>query len=114
MKTIIKLARRNVTYHKRRTFFTLLCVMLSVSIIAIALCLSASILNNVDFEGNDINYSATRNICTAFSVAAIIMSCFTICTVFSVSTNERVKEYGFLASVGMSASQMAFMIILRL
>ena len=111
MKAILKLACRNVAYHKSRTIFTLLCVILSVSIIAIALCLSASVLNNVDFEGSDTNYSATRNICTAFSVAAIIMSCFTICTVFSVSTQERIKEYGFLSSIGMSASQKALLIV---
>lgn len=113
MTTIIKLAYKNVIYHKRRTLFTLICVILSVSIIAIALFLSSSILQNVDFEGNDTNYSATKNICTTFSITAIIMSCFTICTASSISTQVRIKEYGFLSSIGMSARQKAVMIIIE-
>lgn len=111
MKAVIKLACKNVAYHKKRTLFTLICVILSVSIIAIALCLSASVLNNVDFEGDYTNYSAAKTICILFSAAAVIMSCFTICTVFSVSTQERIKEYGFLSSIGMSAPQRALMIV---
>lgn len=111
MKTVMKLAYKNITYNIKRTLFTLLCVILSVSIIAIALCLSASILNNVDFEGDAANYSAAKSLCTVFSAAAILMSCFTVCTVFSVSTQERIKEYGFLSSIGMSASQRAVMIV---
>ena len=55
MKTVMKLAYKNITYDIKRTLFTLLCVILSVSIIAIALCLSASVLNNVDFEGDAAN-----------------------------------------------------------
>jgi len=111
MNTILKLSYKNILYHKKRTIFTLFCVVFSVSLISIALCLFDSIIGNVDFKGSVENYSATRNLCIAFCVMAIFMSCFTICTVFSISSQDRIKEYGFLTSIGMSSSQNALIII---
>ncbi len=110
MKTILKLAYKNISYHRGRTIFTLLCVILSVSIITIALCISDTILTNVDFSKNPDDYSIVRNLCNIFAVLAVLMSCFTICTVFSVSTQDRIKEIGFLASIGMESWQKALMI----
>ncbi len=110
MKTILKLAYKNIICHRSRTVFTLLSVVLSVSIIAIAVCISDSILANVDFSKNPEDCSIVKNLCNVFVISAIFMSSFTICTVFSVSTQVRIKEIGFLASVGMESWQKALMI----
>ncbi len=111
MKTALKLAYKNIRYHKKRTAFTLCCVILSVSIITIALCISDSILKNTNFENTREYYSLTKNLCIAFSIMAIFMSCFTVCTVFSISTQDRIKEFGFLSSIGMQTSQRTLMIL---
>ena len=113
MNVLFKITRKTIAFHGKRTVFTLLCIVLSVSIIAIALSLSNSILSNIDFEGNDEYRDAAGNICTAFTVASVIMSCSAICTVFSISIQDRIKEIGFLTSVGMSSSQKAVMILLE-
>ena len=65
MKIICKLAWKNVVANGKRMLFTLLCVVLSVSIIGIVLGITDSLLQGVDFEGNAANESAVKKVCRA-------------------------------------------------
>ena len=107
MKIICKLAWKNITANRKRMLFTLLCVILSVSMIGVVLGISDSILQNADYDGDSDNERATRAICIGFVVVSCFMSCFSICTAFSISVQDRIKNYGFLTSIGMSEGQKA-------
>lgn len=111
MNTVLKLAIKTVAFHRKRTVYIFLCIILSVSIITIALSMSNSILSNIDFNKNEREYIATRNMCIIFDAAAVMMSCFTIGTVFSISAQDRIGEIGFFTSIGMSPSQKTVMIL---
>jgi len=111
MKIICKLAWKNVVANGKRMLFTLLCVILSVSIIGIVLGITDSLLQGVDFEGNAANESAVKKVCTGFVIVSCLMSCFTVCTAFSISIQERIKSYGFLTSIGMSGMQKSALVL---
>ena len=113
MKIICKLAWKNVSNNPRRTIFTLLCVILSVSIISAVLGIRDSLLCGIDFNGDESGENMTRWICGIFTAVSCFMSCFTICTVFSISLNDRIKGYGFLTSIGMSVPQRFALILLE-
>ena len=111
MKIICKLAWKNLTANRKRMLFTLLCVILSVSVIGVVLGISDSILQNADYDGDSENERATKAICIGFVVISCFMSCFSICTAFSISIQDRIKNYGFLTSIGMSEGQMSALIM---
>jgi len=111
MKIICKLAWKNLTANRKRMLFTLLCVILSVSMIGVVLGISDSILQNADYDGDSENERATKAICIGFVVISCFMSCFSICTAFSISIQDRIKNYGFLTSIGMSEGQMSALIM---
>ncbi len=111
MKTILKIACKSLLFNRRRTLFTLFCVILSLSMIAIAFGLLDSVLTYADFDGDDETERAVKNFCIAFVVATCFMSCFAIYTAFSVSISERAKDIGFLTSVGMSPPQRAMLVL---
>lgn len=113
MNAIIKTAAKIAAYRKGRTVFTILCVILSVSMIAITLCVSDAVLSVSELEEEETNRTAARSICTSFTAAAAVMTVFAICTVFSVSAEDRIREMGFLSSIGMSKAQRAAMILLE-
>ncbi len=111
MKIICKLAWKNLTANRKRMLFTLLCVILSVTMIGVVLGISNSILQNANYDGDLENERATKAICIGFVVVSCFMSCFSICTAFSISVQDRIKNYGFLTSIGMSEGQKAALIM---
>jgi len=113
MKIIFKLAWKNLTANRKRMLFTLLCVILSVSIIGTVLGISDSILHNADYDGDSENESATKEICIGFVIVSCFMSCLSISTAFSISIHDRIKSYGFLTSVGMSEAQKSALILIE-
>lgn len=111
MKTILKIALKNLRYNRKRAVFTLLCVILSVSMIAVVLSIVDSVLANTDFGGRDDLEQGAHQLGLALSAVACFMSCFTIYTTFSISLQERIKSIGFLTSVGMSPFQKSMLIL---
>ncbi|MBO4769855.1 MAG: ABC transporter permease [Clostridia bacterium] len=111
MKALFKLAWKTMIHSRSRTVFTLLCVVLSVSIIGVVLGISDSFLANADFGGNDITENAVRLLCYGLSAVSCVMSSLTVLTAFSISVQDRIKSYGFLSSVGMSGRQKAALIL---
>lgn len=111
MNAILKIAQRTVIFHKKRTIFTIICIILSVSIIAITVSISGLLLQSISDTEDDTDRTAAANLCITFAAAAILMSGFSIVTVFSVSNRERIREIGFLLSIGMSQSQRTVMIL---
>lgn len=113
MKIICKLAWKNLTANRKRMLFTLLCVILSVSMIGVVLGISDSILQNADYGGDVDNERAAIAICVGFVAVSCFMSCFSICTAFSISIRDRIKSYGFLTSVGMSQGQKSALVMME-
>jgi len=113
MKIICKLAWQNVTANRKRMLFTLLCVVLSVSIISAVLGITDSILYHTNHHGDSENERATRAVCIGFLIVSLFMSCFSIYTAFSISIQDRIKSYGFLTSVGMSQGQKSGLILME-
>jgi len=111
MKVIYKLAWRNLLTNYKRTLFTLLCVILSISLIGAVLGIADSLLHSLDFEGNADNERATKGLCVGFVITSCFMSCFAICTAFSISMQERIKSFGFLTSIGMSDMQKSLLVL---
>ena len=96
MKVVFKLACKNLLTNKKRTLFTLLCVIFSLSLIGIVFGILDSLFSCINFQNDIEAEQATRQISTAFIIVSCFMSCLSIYTAFSISIQERIKSFGFL------------------
>lgn len=111
MKVVFKLAFKNLLTNKKRTLFTLLCVIFSLSLIGIVFGILDSLFSCINFQNDIEAEQVTRQISTAFIIVSCFMSCLSIYTAFSISIQERIKSFGFLTSVGMSSLQKSVLIL---
>ncbi len=110
MKAILKIAFKSLVQRRGRTLFTLVCVMLAVSIVVITYGITDTLMRNLEFTVRKEEIAA-RNLCIVFVTTACAMSVYSIMTAFSVSEEDRIKHIGILSSVGASPRQTVWLIL---
>lgn len=121
MKLMFSLAVKHLKVNNKRTFFTLLAIVLSVAMFTAVSGITASTYNAFyDFSvqtGRDMG-GAMRELGTVlYSVAAFLAvvvmagSVIVIANAFSISAGERVRQFGILKSVGATREQILMTVL---
>lgn len=115
MKLMFYLARRHLTVNRRRTFFTLLAIVLSVAMFTAVGGITAGTYGAfADWAaqtGRDMQADMRQLGSVLYSVAAFLAlvvmagSVIVILNAFSISTGERIKQFDILKSVGATRGQ---------
>lgn len=111
MKLIFKITCKNMISDCKRTLYTLIGVALSVSIICIVCGIGDSVLMNLELFGDDESQKNFGWLYIGFVVISCLMSVITIYTTFSINFQNRIKNIGFLSSIGMSPAQKALLVM---
>ncbi len=113
MKIVCKLAFRSLLHDKKRFLLTLIGFILSVSAVAAIFGIADSVWEEIRLSEDADTVSVVGKTCTAFKTVACLMSVFSVYTAFSIDFEDRIREIGFLISVGISGSQRFFYMLFQ-
>ena len=115
MKLMITLARKHLLVNRKRTFFVLLAILLSVAMFTAVGGITAStyqaFADLAAQTGRDIKTEMQEIAQVLYSVATFLSlmvmagSVIVIANAFSISAGERIKQFGILKSVGATRQQ---------